>query len=655
MMKRILLLSALTFGASVMSFGQTAALPLQYCVQGATQAATSGIKSSNYQQGVIPYCTVTVYLTGTTTKATIYSDSTNTPLSNPFIADSNGKFLTYAGIGQGYDVTLSGGIPPLTYPSPVTITDLLIGASGGVAGVTNINGTAGSFAFTGAVSCTGASCNFTGAPTFQHNGVNLTDQSLVNFNDTTPAAPSGFQDITFNSDSLGDLSAYIPSFYGGIEMSITPPVTGQYTILSPATCSIAVGGVPSAGTGQCASNNSGAGIGVEYYSGLVNYQYATATFTFSLPSSISQSSITAVYGAAYSASGGTWGFTNINPLNCAEGTNRVALGPSTANYALQEVTTEFSLVPTINNVQCVMEVGSSNLAPQQGAATIGRIALIIYYTGSGSYTDNNIQVFAPLMYSPGLGLTLSLPYDIVYDTTSTNSYNATLPALNGGAASAGFGVKLIVSNSNTVTAPTLDLNQVTGTIVSNTGTAIAAGDIAAGIPAVLVMGTNGNWRLQNPQSGGGGAVYPPAGIPLSTGTGWGTSYTAQGTDTKLLTSGTVSGTGATLCTDANGGATTSGCTGGSRIANTTFTVGTTAMSANTCTTASTVTMTGVLTSSAFFISPSTDVSAVTGWGSTGGLVIDAWPTANTLNYKVCNQTASSITPSASVTFNVGAR
>lgn len=38
----------------------------------------------------------------------------------------------------------------------------------------------------------------------------------------------------------------------------------------------------------------------------------------------------------------------------------------------------------------------------------------------------------------------------------------------------------------------------------------------------------------------------------------------QGTgDTKALLAGTVSGTGATLCTDSNGGATTSGCSGGS--------------------------------------------------------------------------------------------
>jgi hypothetical protein len=68
-----------------------------------------------------------------------------------------------------------------------------------------------------------------------------------------------------------------------------------------------------------------------------------------------------------------------------------------------------------------------------------------------------------------------------------------------------------------------------------------------------------------------------------------------------------------------------------------------------------VTMTGVATTSVFSFTPNADVSGVTGWGTTGGLTIVPWPTTNTLNYKVCNQTASSITPSASVTFNVGAR
>jgi hypothetical protein len=101
--------------------------------------------------------------------------------------------------------------------------------------------------------------------------------------------------------------------------------------------------------------------------------------------------------------------------------------------------------------------------------------------------------------------------------------------------------------------------------------------------------------------------------------------------------------------------TCTGCSGSGGIANTTATVGTTTINANTCTSTTTVTMTGVATSSVFDFTPTTDTSGVTGWGSTGGLVIVAWPTANTLNYKVCNQTTSNITPGASVTFNVGAR
>jgi hypothetical protein len=107
----------------------------------------------------------------------------------------------------------------------------------------------------------------------------------------------------------------------------------------------------------------------------------------------------------------------------------------------------------------------------------------------------------------------------------------------------------------------------------------------------------------------------------------------------------------------SGSLSVSSCTGcgSSGIANATFTNATTAIGGNACSaSAVTVTMTGVATTSAFSITPNADVSGSNGWGTAGGLVIDAWPTSNTLNYKICNQTSGSITPGA-VTWNVSAR
>jgi hypothetical protein len=54
------------------------------------------------------------------------------------------------------------------------------------------------------------------------------------------------------------------------------------------------------------------------------------------------------------------------------------------------------------------------------------------------------------------------------------------------------------------------------------------------------------------------AISPTITTPAITGASTGTGV--QGTDSKLMTSGAVSGTSVTLCTDANGGATTTGCT-----------------------------------------------------------------------------------------------
>ena len=58
---------------SIPLYAQNAAVN-RYCDLAAAQAATSGLLSSNYQQGLIPQCTVTVFYTGTHTLAPIYEE-----------------------------------------------------------------------------------------------------------------------------------------------------------------------------------------------------------------------------------------------------------------------------------------------------------------------------------------------------------------------------------------------------------------------------------------------------------------------------------------------------------------------------------------------------------------------------------------------------
>lgn len=99
---------------------------------GGISATTQGAQSSNKLMGVIPAAKISIYLTGTTTLATLTTDGT-TSLSNPFYSNSlsasnPGGWIAYAATGYGYDVVASSGqgaqnctTSPLCYTAPVTL------------------------------------------------------------------------------------------------------------------------------------------------------------------------------------------------------------------------------------------------------------------------------------------------------------------------------------------------------------------------------------------------------------------------------------------------------------------------------------------------------------------------------------------------------
>lgn len=175
-----------------------------YCAMGGGGSVTSGLKSSNYLQVIVPGCTVKVYLTGTTNIATIYKDASNTPLANPFTATTiqstqTGQWLFYAATGQGYDVVMTGGITPNTFPSPVTLTDLIVGTGGGGTGCTT-SGAAGTLqASNGSGGCQPAAV--------QVGGVNLTTPSPVNFVAGT--------NVTITNGSAGNITISASGGGGG--------------------------------------------------------------------------------------------------------------------------------------------------------------------------------------------------------------------------------------------------------------------------------------------------------------------------------------------------------------------------------------------------------------------------------------------------------
>jgi hypothetical protein len=216
---------------------------------------------------------------------------------------------------------------------------------------------------------------------------------------------------------------------------------------------------------------------------------------------------------------------------------------------------------------------------------------------------------------------------------STATYPATTAA----------GSLLVSATANTITAtptPTLGVNGGTGGQITLNGATSGSGIIrvnaAAGAGIVFQLpSTNGSNTNVLQTDGAGNTSWSAA------GSGTVTTLTA-GTDITLSSGATCT----TTCTINVGSGVTRTIASGSLALNTT------AVASATCGTAQTATATGTATTDTIAANFNGDPTAVTGYVplTTGMLTIISYPTVNTVNFKVCNNTGASITPGA-VTIN----
>ncbi len=281
-------------------------------------------------------------------------------------------------------------------------------------------------------------------------------------------------------------------------------------------------------------------------------------------------------------------------------TGGVTLSTQTgANYAI--VAGDFGKLINLNN-------GSNQAPTLPNANTLGANWFVqVCNIGAGS------QTITPSTSTIGGASTFILP-----------AASAARPACVG----------IVSDGTNYSAAPEFAMDMSTptaGTLaVARGGTGITS----FGTGVATAMGNNVN-------TNGGLLTASTAAIAsnaIVTGAGSGTALTGTTPGTGVLTA-----LGTNL--SAAGGLTTT-------IASGTATLGTSSISSGACATVVTVSATNTATTDTISWTPNADITAVTGYApvTTGGVAIYPYPTANNVNFKVCNPTSSSITPGA-VTLN----
>jgi len=399
------------------------------------------------------------------------------------------------------------------------------------------------------------------------------------------------------------------------------------------------------GSWNLISSGGGSGTVTSFSAGalspLFTTSVATATSTPALSFSLSNAAANSVFGN-FTGSSAAPGFSAAPVFSAANLTN----------FPASATTYPGAGVPNSTGSAW----GTSYTAPTGNLVGTGQANT--YTTGLQNFNAGTMQVPSSAAYAP---TTASL---FGYDSTN-NRYVG-----GNGTNTSYFTWVTAAPTSNVIPKFSGTLGLVTGSTLSDNGTTVSTTEpISVGASVTTTAdGTHpssislvGNTTLPSPTAN----TVTILGFPAATNTAWSLQvptaiptnlhmFYCAVTSTNCLLTDTGYAYNAIPAADIASGQLGSGVQNSSSlnltgtVASGTAAMGTSLIASGACATVVTVSASGVATTDTIIATPNADPTGVTGYAvsATGSLYIQAYPTSGNVNFKVCNNTSGSLTPSA---------